>query len=185
MVTIPYIGLCDEESSLRHYYSLFKRLALRFRAFARGSDKLGKFSEMCKNLKQLADIYLDGTSRKEIARKGSLVKEFTESKNLGPIPVSPSGAEFFLDKKSALAYHAANFWGGFVRAGIFRLRGSAELINWPTCIDARIALPFGFWVGFIVGREQKLVGYSRTSTRCVSLREEESRNTFFRLAGFA
>ncbi len=184
-VTIPYIGPCNGKSSLRRSRCLFMRLALRFRSYVCGSDKLGKIAEKCKNLKQPADIYLDGNSRKEIARKASLAKESRESKNRGPIPVSPSGAEFFLDKKSALAYHAAKFWGGFVRAGIFRLRGSTELINWPTCIEARTALPFGFWLGFIVGRERQLVGYRTTSTRCVSLREEESRNTFFCLTGFA
>ena len=147
-VSIPYIRPCNGESRLTDRRGLFMRLSLRFRAIARGSSKLGKFAERCKNLKQFADIYLDGNSRKEIARKGSLAKESTESKNRGPIPVSPSGAEFFLDKKSALAYHAAKFWGGFVRAGIFRLRGSTELINWPTCVDARIVLPFGFWVAY-------------------------------------
>lgn len=145
-----------------------------FWAVERGLVSLRKLRDYCKNLKQSADTYLDGKSRKESAENRFIAKEINQLNNVAPIPVSSSGAEFFLDKKSALAYHAAKFWGRFMRTPIFRLRGSAKSINWPTCIDARIALPFVIWVGLATGREQKQLGNRRTSTANRSLKDEES-----------
>lgn len=168
---IHYIGPGRQRAGMASARGLLTRLNELFPLLRRGLINLWKLPSGCKNLKQRADIYLDGSSRKETARKGSLVKEIHASNNPASIPVSLSGPEFFLDKVWALAYHAAKFWGRFVRSGIFRLRGSAKLINWPTCVDARMALPIGIWVRFAVGRERQL-GYTSTSARSRNLRDE-------------
>jgi hypothetical protein len=107
----------------------------------------------CEILKQHADRLRERFCRKNGVEGDGFSLESSCPFEVSEIAVSQSGAEFFLDKVGCVSYHDAKFPGRLQRGSIFRLRPPGKFVNWPSCLSARLTLPFGVRDGYAEGRK--------------------------------